>query len=231
MKNNYALLKQIIDFFGEYEQEEKQLNLLDFSYWIISKMSDEPNSNAPALKKDTTPILTNFQNRTNPNNKTSFLESISRIARYHDFYIRKALQELNINSRLEFLFLQSVNNLDKAKKTDLINIHLLEYTTGMDTINRLIKNGILYESQDANDKRAKLLALTEKGILVLKQAEKRINEENDMFFAAINENKWKKALPVINEIDSFHNSIYSKHNDKPFAEICNLMDSLKYLHK
>jgi hypothetical protein len=52
-----------------------------------------------------------------------------------------------------------------------------------------------------------------------------------MFFAAINENKWKKALPVIEEIDNFHNSIYSKHNNKPFTEICNLMDSLKYLYK
>jgi len=77
----------------------------------------------------------------------------------------------------------------------------------------------------------KLLALTEKGISILKQAEKRIAEENEMFFAAINENKWKKALPVIEEIDRFHNSIYLKHNNKPFAEICNLMGSLKYLYK
>jgi DNA-binding MarR family transcriptional regulator len=231
MKNSYALLKQMIDFFEEYEQGEKQLDILDFSYWMISKLEDGIGPRQQALKKDRAPILENLQNRTTLNNKASFLESVSRIARYHDFYIRKALQELNINSRLEFLFLQSVNKLDKAKKTDLINIHLLEYTTGMDTISRLIKNGILYESPDTTDKRAKILALTEKGVLILKQAEKRINEENEMFFAAINENKWKKALPVIEEIDNFHNSIYSKHNDKPFAEICNLMDSLKYLHK
>jgi DNA-binding MarR family transcriptional regulator len=207
------------------------MNLLDFSHWIISKFVDEPNLHIPPIKKHTTPVLEKFPNRTKLSSKANFLESVSRIARYHDFYIRKALQELNINSRLEFLFLQSVNNLDKARKTDLINMHLLEYTTGMDTIGRLIKNNIIYESQDPNDKRAKLLALTEKGFSVLKQAEKRLSEENEMFFAAINENKWKKALPVIEEIDSFHNSIYSKHNDKPFAEICNLMDSLKYLYK
>jgi DNA-binding MarR family transcriptional regulator len=231
MKNNYALLKQIIDFFEEYEREEKEIDLLDFSNWLISRLNDNPKLNPYKLKKETTLTFGKFPNSNNPNNKASFLESVSRIARYHDFYIRKALQELNINSRLEFLFLQSVNILDKAKKTDLINMHLLEYTTGMDTISRLIKNEILYESQDANDKRAKLLSLTEKGVSILNQAEKRINEENDMFFAAINENKWKKALPVIEEIDNFHNSIYSKHNNKPFTEICNLMDSLKYLYK
>ena len=231
MTNNYALLKQIIDFFGEFEQQEKQMNLLDFSYWVISRLSVEQKSDKPALKKNSAQIVESIQNTTNPNNKTSFLESVSRIARYHDFYIRKALLELNINSRLDFLFLKSVNDLEKAKKTDLINMHLLEYTTGMDTINRLIKNGILYESQDAGDKRVKLLALTKKGTSILKQAEKRIAEENEMFFAAINENKWKKALPVIEEIDRFHNSIYLKHNNKPFAEISNLMGSLKYLYK
>jgi len=231
MTGNYTLLKQIIDFWGEFEQQEEQVNLLDFSYWIISKLSDGAASGIPTSKTNSARIVENIRKTTNPSNKTSFLESISRIARYHDFYIRKALLELNINSRLDFLFLQSVNNLEKAKKTDLINMHLLEYTTGMDTINRLVKNEILYESQDTSDKRVKLLALTEKGISVLKQAEKRIAEENEMFFAAINENKWKKALPVIEEIDSFHNSIYLKHNNKPFAEICNLMGSLKYLYK
>ena len=101
----------------------------------------------------------------------------------------------------------------------------------MDTINRLIKNEILYETKDASDKCVKLLALTEKGISKLKQAEKRIAEENEMFFAVLNENKWKKALSVIEEIDRLHNSVYLKHNKKPFVEICNLMGSLKYLHK
>lgn len=231
MIGTYGFLKQVIALVEEYELENKQLDLLDFANWTISKLNGEPNLN-PLVKtgKQTKKEGSNLTISKTKNNKARFLESVSRIARYHDFYIRKALQELNINSRPEFLFLQTVNTLDKAKKTDLIQLHLLEYTTGMDTIRRLIKNDMIYETQDPNDKRAKLLALTERGFAVLKQAERRIEEENDMFFAAINENKWKKTLPLIEEIDTFHNSVYLKHNDKPFAEICNLIDSLKHIY-
>lgn len=153
------------------------------------------------------------------------------MARYHEFYTRKALKDLIINTRLEFLFLQSIDQMEKAKKTDLINTYHLEYTTGMDTIRRLKNNGLLDEKQDESDKRAKLLLLTEQGKQVLNQSIKRIADENTLFFAAISENKWKKVLPVLEEIDVFHDEVYQNHGDKPFAEISNLMDSLKHYYK
>jgi DNA-binding MarR family transcriptional regulator len=111
---------------------------------------------------------------------------------------------------LEFLFLQAVDMLEKAKKTDLINIYHLEYTTGMDTIRRLINNNLLYEVQDETDKRIKLLILSDFGRVVYEQARKRMNDESAMFFTAISDNKWKKDLPVLEEIDDFHNSIFSE---------------------
>ena len=61
MTNNYALLKQIIDFFEEYEQQEEQVNLLDFSNWIISKLSDDANSNKPSVKKNSAQIVDGIQ--------------------------------------------------------------------------------------------------------------------------------------------------------------------------
>jgi hypothetical protein len=89
----------------------------------------------------------------------------------------------------------------------------------------------LLEVQDDNDKRVKLLKITEQGKSVLKNAEIRIVNEKMMFLACISPNKWRKTLPVLQEMDEFHNSVYLKHNNKPFAELLNLMDSLKYLHQ
>ena len=164
-------------------------------------------------------------------NLHDFLESISRISRYHEFYIRKFLVDLPINNRLEYLFLKTVRQMHQAKKTDLINIHLVEYTTGMDTIKRLINNGFLTETSGQKDKRVKLLEITEKGLDILVLADKKVSDEKNMFLACISMNKWKKAIPVLDEIDRFHNSIYIKHNEKPYAELLNLMDSLKHLHR
>lgn len=232
MRNKYAILKQVIDLYEDYEQEEKHLSLLNFAHWITDKLTNEPELD----QKVTSEKYPRQQAALSLplkllNEKAHFLETISRIARYHEFYTRKALKDMVINSRLEFLFLQSVGSIQKAKKTDLINLYNLEYTTGMDTIRRLINSGLLYEVQDETDKRAKLLALTLKGEEILKQSVKNINDENVMFFAAISDNKWKKILPFLEEIDEFHNNIYKNHSNKPFAELLNLMDSLKHLYK
>lgn len=233
MGERYAVLKQIIDLYGEYESEGEPLNLHDFSQWMISRMNEDPG-----LNKEKSPGEKYVQNRSGSgsfikrfNDKERFLETTCRIARYHDFYIRKALKDLVINSRLDYLFLYTINALKKARKTDLINIYHLEYTTGMDTIRRLINNDLLSETQDESDKRAKLLVLTQQGREVLEMAVRKINVENMMFFAAVSENKWKKVLPVLEEMDDFHDQIYLKHNQQSFAELSNLTDSLKRFYK
>jgi len=231
-KSKYAILKQVIDLYEDYEQNEKHLDLLSFARWITKKLDEEPELNRKVATEknasvfaDEVPVTKKFDE------KARFLESVSRIARYHEFYSRKALKDLIINTRLEFLFLQTVDLMEKAKKTDLINTYHIEYTTGMDTIRRLSNNGLLDEVPDESDKRAKLLVLTEKGRKILAQANKRMNDENKMFLTAINDNKWKKAMQILEEMDEFHSNVYQNHNDKPFAELCNLMDSLKYLYK
>ncbi len=233
MGNKYAVIKQLIDLFEDFEQENRQLDVISFAKWIISKSHEEPELQDQLINKA---ISARYPSaavslKNHFDDKIRFLEAAAGIARYHEFYARKALKDMVINTRLEFLFLQAVDMLERAKKTDLINMYHLEYTTGMDTIRRLINNGLLYEIQDETDKRIKLLIMSDLGKSVYEQAKKRINDESTMFFTVISDNKWKKVLPVLEEIDDFHNDIFQKHNNKPFAELSNLMDSLRHLYK
>jgi MarR family transcriptional regulator, lower aerobic nicotinate degradation pathway regulator len=232
MGNRYKILKQLIDLWESYEEKEQELNLLDFADWMRIKLRKSPHINRKSSynnsKIEQPGLLAYFKSLDEP---TQFLEVISRISRYHEFYIRKFLVDLPINNRLEYLFLNTVRQMHQAKKTDLINIHLVDYSTGMDTIKRLINNGFLTEASDKNDKRVRLLEMTEKGLGILLQADKKVSDERNMFLSCISMNKWKKAMPVLDEINNLHNSIYLKHNDKPYAELINLMDSLKHLHR
>ena len=132
---------------------------------------------------------------------------------------------------MEYLFLQTVENMQQAKKTDLINVLQIEYTTGMDTIRRLLNNDLLSETTNENDKRSRLLQLTDKGEKVLSLANKNMADEARLFLATTSDNKWKKVLLVLEEMNDFHRFVYENHSDKPFAEISNMIDSLKYLHK
>ncbi|MBN2263702.1 MAG: MarR family transcriptional regulator [Prolixibacteraceae bacterium] len=228
----YDSIKQLIDYYERYEKEEKNPDLLSFSNWMTNQLEEEPELNKKlVLEKRSGELKDNIQVLKTMEIKARFLEAISSIARYHEFYSRKALKDLEINSRIEFLFLQTIGMAGKIKKTDLINAFHTEYTTGMDTIRRLLKNELLIEVVDQNDKRAKLLELTPKGINVLALAQKNMLEEHKMFLMIFNDNKWKKALFILEEINDLHQFVYENHNEKPFAEICNLMDSLKYLYR
>lgn len=231
MKKNYSVLKQLIDHYESYEDQHAEPSLAGFAHWLKEKQDEEAISESMTNEKAGIDRIKTIASQKQTDDRARFLETISRLARLHDFYTRKAFKDLTINNRLEFLFLQTIKQNGDTKKTDLINLFNLEYTTGMDTIRRLINNGLLSEVQNETDKRAKLLALTEEGKTFLQIAAKRMKEENSLFLAAINDNKWKKILPALEEIDTFHQEIYRVHSGKPFAELSNLMDSLKHLRK
>ncbi len=232
MEKKYSSIKRLIELWEAYEEESDQQELLEFAEWLTIKLTEKPDLNLKLSKKrvkNEAPENTAlFKSLDEP---IRFLEYTSRISRLHDFYIKKFFIDLPINNRLEYLFLYTVNEKKEAKKTELINTHMVDYTTGMDTIKRLVNNGLLEEMPDETDKRAKLLVITNKGKQILELSGRKVSDEIHMFLACISMNKWKKTLSVFEEINEFHTGIYQTHNDKTPAELMNLMDSLKHLYR
>lgn len=231
MGSKYNSIKRLIELWDAYEEETDQQELLEFAEWLTSKLKEKPELNIKHTRKMIKDEPQNSLLIKDMDEPTRFLEYTSRVSRLHDFYIKKFFNDLPINNRLEYLFLYSVNAKKEAKKTELINIHLVDYTTGMDTIKRLVNNKLLEETLDESDKRAKLLVITDEGKRLLEQAGKKITDEIQMFLSCISSNKWKKTLSVFEEINDFHSEIYRTHNDKTPAELLNLMDSLKHLYR
>lgn len=232
MADKYNSIKRLIDLWETFENETLRQDLSEFSEWLSQKIKVNPDLNQKQTGKNIKIDRSyNLMSLKSLPESMRFLEYTSRIAKLNDFYIKKFFADLPINNRLEYIFLHTVSQKESAKKTELINIHLVDYTTGMDIIKRLVNSGMLEEKPDESDKRAKLLIITDKGMSVLNQASKKISYENYMFLAGISTNKWKKTLPVLEEINYFHSEIYQLHNDKTPAELLNLIDSLKHLHR
>ena len=234
MENKYNSIKKLIELWETYEFETDQQDLLNFAEWLTTKLKEEPALNIrpkPSKKRAKNEEPENVMLFRNMEESIRFLEYTSRISRLHDFYIKKFFNDLPINNRLEYLFLYTVSEKKEAKKTELINTHLVDYTTGMDTIKRLVNNGLLKEMPDESDKRAKLLEITQEGRQMLELSGKKMADEIHMFLACISMNKWKKTLSIFEEINEFHSVIYQAHNDKTPAELLNLMDSLKHLYR
>lgn len=227
---NYHAIKQLIDLWETFENETGQQNMIDFNEWLSQKLKLNPDEIATSNRKERIEKSESADLFRNFNEPSQLLEYISRIARLHDFYVRKFFSDLEIKNRLEYLFLYTVHVKKSARKTELIYTHLVDYTTGMDTIKRMVNHGLLEEATDEADKRAKLVVITLKGQEVLNQAQKKISDEIQMFLEPIHTNKWKKILPFLEDVNLFHSDIYLDHSDKTPAELMNLMGSLKHLH-
>lgn len=230
--NKYQTIQRLINYWEEFEETNSNVTIQAFGQWLIQKNIKETSynniSNNRSIDLDL-PVYFKYDQSLDQRNH--LLDLISRLARLHEFYIRKFLSNLPINTRLEFIFLYTIDLIGDAKKTEIINVHLVEFTTGMDIIKRLLNQRLIKESLNESDKRSKLIHTTKEGKAVLNKSMRQIDAEKEMFLACINANKWKKIVLTLEELNSFHNNIYLKHNSKNDAELINLVASLKYLNR
>ena len=230
--NKYRTILKLITYWEEFEETNSNVTIQAFGQWLIQNSIKETSYNNISINRPIDfdlPIYLKYEQSLDP--EDHLLDLISRISRLHEFYIRKFLCNLPINTRLEFVFLYTIDLMGGVKKTEVINVHLVEFTTGMDIIKRLLNQGLIVESLKEADKRSKLVHTTEAGKAVLNKSLRQMDAEKEMFLACINSNKWKKIMSTLEELNSFHNSIYLKHKSKSDAEIINLVASLRHLNR
>jgi DNA-binding MarR family transcriptional regulator len=102
------------------------------------------------------------------------IRTISRIAASFSLYTRCALQNTSLGNYEGFPFLNSLKFMGEVRKTDVINYNLTELSTGTDILSRLLKQELIEERQDPDDKRSKLVKLTAKGEEVWQECYKRV---------------------------------------------------------
>lgn len=82
---------------------------------------------------------------------------------------KPVLKSLGLVNEYEFSILYQVRLHKNANKKTICQILLIEGSTGIEIIKRLIKNGFLYESTDSNDRRSKTLTLSPLGEQVIEK--------------------------------------------------------------
>ena len=78
-------------------------------------------------------------------------------------------------------FLLHLDYQDSFRKMEIIELHNLEAPTGIEIIKRLLKNGLIAEFPDGEDKRAKRVKITKAGI----EEVKKLKPELDALFTEV----------------------------------------------
>ena len=154
----------------------------------------------------------------------TLLKNMGRIMSAFNMYHRAAMAQIEMPSSESFYFLNGIAHHSEIKKTDLINYLFFEYTTGMEAINKLLKNELIMETVDEDDKRAKLLCLTEKGKALLGEGYRQSAKVGEMIFKDVPADAIRLANQLLSPIEKKHSklavSLKNTEFDKMYKTVC-----------
>jgi DNA-binding MarR family transcriptional regulator len=110
-------------------------------------------------------------------------------------------------------------NMPAITKTELINKMVYDKTTGIELINRLIKQGLITEAENPADKRSKLIHVTESGRGVLFSSFEELNKVSQIIPGRLNADELMTLIHLLDKLDNHHLNIWDEHKDSDLDTI------------
>jgi DNA-binding MarR family transcriptional regulator len=140
-------------------------SLNEFGKWLMHK-TQQPNT--AILEGD---LQEYFDKNTSEfgystaNSEATYL--IWRLSKFIKRYTKPLFSELGINNQDEFAILAHIDYLKESPKKKIVEDNLIDMSSGIDMIGRLVNRDLLQERPNPTDKREKLISLTPSGAKLL----------------------------------------------------------------
>lgn len=212
----FDLLNYLDDFEKESEEGNSRLSTTDFIGYLNAV--HQPNT----LDKDK--IRGGSESwkatqHTQDKMATNVSILISLLFRYAKMYSRKALKDSPIKTVDEFAMLITLLTHESISKQELIKEQVLEKTSGIEIVNRLIRQGYIQQFAGAKDRRSKLLKITEEGTRELMLILPRMNVVSKIVAGNLTTTEQNLLSYLMRKLDHFHNDIFLNDKDAELEDI------------
>jgi DNA-binding MarR family transcriptional regulator len=201
---------EVLQLWAEYEKAHPNCEFEDFCRFYLAKpeiKAFKPPKSGPS------PVDADGM----------FLMTVSRTTLAFWGYMRIALKETPMPSLESLMVCAALNSLGESRKIDIINYSMLEVSTGMDIINRLIRKGFIHQRTDPNDKRSRLLTLSEPGKNVLFGSFKKAALVREILLNDVPEDDKRLVTQILYPIQEKHSKLSVESKGKTIEEIHTLM--------
>ncbi len=199
-KNSYIPLIEAWETFSLNNDNDK---LSDFGHWLIEKKSEDIG-------------LENYFNSNNAeynfssqNSEASFL--IWRLSKFIRHYVKPILTENGLSGQDDFAILAHIDYLKTCSKKEAVEANIIETSTGIEIIKRLVKQKLILENENKEDKRQKLISLTKKGQELLREIYIGFSGIQDVL-VEMGKDERMFLISVLKKLDSFHTSNINQKN-------------------
>ncbi|SDF90026.1 MarR family winged helix-turn-helix transcriptional regulator [Mucilaginibacter gossypii] len=199
---------QLVDEWAAFEEVSEQPTVEAFCRYYLQKQRPKPKQ---AGKKGERIM-----------NGAYLLKTLGRILSAYSLYFRSAVNHIGIPPAESFYYLNGLLHLGEVRKSDLINYMFAETTTGMEVINRLIRENKIDERTSPDDKRAKLIKITEKGITALDEYYKISGKVVEMTFKGIDDDILTDCYEMLKYCEQRNSAVAIELKNKPFDQMYEL---------
>ncbi|SHL38170.1 DNA-binding transcriptional regulator, MarR family [Chitinophaga jiangningensis] len=198
---NYTFIKSLIDLAAEYEEStgSSSAGIAEFIEWI---RNGQPAS--PLMDVASTP-----EGYSDSHVAGMISKLLVYMYRYAKLYIKKGLEGTPIQSMDEFGYMVSLLQHGPMNKTSLIQRNIQEKPTGMEIINRMIKLKLMAEMPDPNDKRSKLLYVSDDGRKVMGSLFMNMDKISKLILADLSMQEQLQFMNMLQRLDDFHKPIFN----------------------
>lgn len=219
MRTKHIII-ELLDYLDEFENQhkdtEKKFSTADFiGYLNAVHVPDTLSDDKIRGGEESWKVIQYTENRTATN--VSIL--VSLLYRYAKMYSRKAMKESGIKSVDEFALLITLMTHDTIAKQELIKEQVLEKTSGIEIVNRLIRQGFVEQFDGEKDRRSKLLKITPEGRREIIQILPRMNQVSKIVVGNLTQTEQNLLTFLMRKLDHFHNDIFMNDKDAGLEDI------------
>ncbi len=190
------LIKHLVDNAIAYQQANtgKELDLTSFATWLLETHTEDESGgilNMPVFEID-----------------TELITQIGRLGRYGHAYLKQALVDTPFVTNLDFAFCAMLQQYGPMGKSALIKLMVYEKSSGMEIIKRLLRLQLIDQYPNPEDKRSKLLKLTDAGNQALGVAYRTAGVAAKIVSSPLSEVEKKILLNLLKKLDGFHEAVY-----------------------
>lgn len=205
---NYTLIKDFIDLLQEFENEVHACpdlypgTIQGFKTWI----SDKENAEADHFDE---PYWEGKENGRTPESAISTL--LVHLNRYAKTYSKSAILDSEFSTQEDFIYLINLKAFGEMSKMALIKKNIHDKPVGMLIIARLLRQGLIEQTDSDLDKRSKLIRITERGLMILEQQMEKIRQATNIVAGNLTHKEKMELIRILNKLDRFHYPIFSRN--------------------
>jgi len=206
---NFALIKDFITLLEQFESEANinpdvyPTTIEGFKTWISDQETPQQTDTFDE------PYWEGKENGRTPESAINTL--LVHLNRYAKTYSKSAISDSEFSTQEDFIYLINLKAFGEMTKMALIKKNIHDKPVGMLIITRLLRQGLIEQTDSDLDKRSKLIRISERGLLILEKQMEKIRQATNIVAGNLNHKEKMDLIRILNKLDRFHYPIFSRN--------------------